>query len=570
MVRGIFAGAAVIVMIAGLASCGIDEAGPLAPDRPEARFVDAPDGASPETAGSRLTAPQAYLALELSQRFRFLAITFPSPSEVGVCHGQVAKRQRPVPFQLERVEVELPQEAWDQAGGEVALFQYVLFAPNGMILEAVRCRIPRSERARDLVIEYFSIQTEGKRLRGEGWSEAGGKEPGAAPGRTLGQLVAALDGGGGTCNEPDPPSHCLPCSDPENPLPCWDIDGVAIEVGCMYPDHERNEDGICACWNGSPEDDCYLEWEGEGDFCDEFPDHCPDGGDGGGGGGGGGGDGGGASALQDLVDGDPFALLGDTIPCALIPVWGTLVNHEVPDSVVNAVTSRYPGSSIQSILQATGGIWRGGVTNLDYYAVRVPVSAIPDGKTPLEYFEHMRSNFNDFVPVEFSYYDGSDGQEKDRWESQAPLGTVFSIDLQSLDAPWGTVNIVSASVFTSAHSDSTWTFSTARTAIDGSHPVSGVRQFGVANNGDGTVSYFTRAADRVSSMYWLTMNLNPFVSIFEEGGAVWEGFQENLAADLGSSAIIEPPVMYRPRWSTVDDVLKGEKPVSSLDGCSQL
>jgi len=296
MVRGILAGAALVMVITVVASCEATDPGPFGPEGPRTTSVGIPTGMLPEPPGARLPAPPSYLALELAERFRALAIAFPAPIEAGVCHTQVPKRQRPVPFELDRVEIEMPQEAWYEAQDQTALFQYVLLARNGMILRAVRCRIPRSELARDRVIEHFGLRVEGMRLRGEGWSDAGAGTVSAVPaphGRLLAPLVLALDGGGDgqPCSEPDPPSYCLPCSDSQNPDPCWEVDGFLVEGGCMNPNHQRNEDGICACWNGSPEDDCYLEWEGEGDFCDEFPDFCPEGGEpGGGGGGGGGGD----------------------------------------------------------------------------------------------------------------------------------------------------------------------------------------------------------------------------------------------------------------------------------------
>jgi hypothetical protein len=42
------------------------------------------------------------------------------------------------------------------------------------------------------------------------------------------------------------------------------------------------------------------------------------------------------------------------------------------------------------------------------------------------------------------------------------------------------------------------------------------------------------------------------------------------AVRMPVSGMIEPPIVVRPRWDTVADVLTGDQPVSSLDGCSQL
>jgi hypothetical protein len=268
-----------------------------------------PSGERPSGDAPRLSLPPptvvaGFTDLEISVRLRTVAVPFPEPDEVGICHTQVTKRDRPVPFELGHIEVQVPSAAWDEGAGESALIEYRLRGRNGMLLEAARCRIPRSRLAAEHVFSQFSRY-------GSEWREAGrapasgrqgaGTEDGwkviVGPGSPLrhpalsGPVVAMTEGGDG----PDP---CIPGPDddpldPEEPSehPC-ELEEILVsgDESCDNQFHDYDPElEECACPNGSEAEDCWLEGDGPGDGNDP----PGDGGGSGGGGGGGGGDGGG-------------------------------------------------------------------------------------------------------------------------------------------------------------------------------------------------------------------------------------------------------------------------------------
>jgi hypothetical protein len=51
------------------------------------------------------------------------------------------------PFRLHRLEVDLPQEAWAEADGRVALLQYRMKDQQDRVQPPVRCVIPASQVA---------------------------------------------------------------------------------------------------------------------------------------------------------------------------------------------------------------------------------------------------------------------------------------------------------------------------------------------------------------------------------------------------------------------------------------
>jgi hypothetical protein len=63
------------------------------------------------------------------------------------------------------------------------------------------------------------------------------------------------------------------------------------------------------------------------------------------------------------------------------------------------------------------------------------------------------------------------------------------------------------------------------------------------------------------------MNGTGIVNVFEAGGDVWESFQRNVKNALGSSAVINPPVTYRPDYAKVSAVLSGQRPICDIKSC---
>ena len=119
------------------------------------------------------------------QAMRMELVGYPSTLDVGVCFTQianpgwmavalpapwldrtssggmtgrdfVARWLRADPYWLYRLEVELPEEAWAEAEGRVALFQYRVSDQNGYVHRVARCAIPASQLAADHLSLRFS------------------------------------------------------------------------------------------------------------------------------------------------------------------------------------------------------------------------------------------------------------------------------------------------------------------------------------------------------------------------------------------------------------------------------
>ena len=111
-----------------------------------------------------------------------------------------------------------------------------------------------------------------------------------------------------------------------------------------------------------------------------------------------------------------------------------------------------------------------------------------------------------------------------------------------------------------------WTFATVYTPDDGYHPVSGNREFGFTNNGDGTITFYTRGVDRISTSLFemgdaLLSQLGP--SGFEQADALWTSFVTSIAADLnqaagGVVATVDAAEKNRPDYDTVADLFDGD------------
>lgn len=113
-----------------------------------------------------------------------------------------------------------------------------------------------------------------------------------------------------------------------------------------------------------------------------------------------------------------------------------------------------------------------------------------------------------------------------RWSSNNPLGAVMSFTLAAIP---NVMPLERGSVVVSCVSPTDFVFSTVRTDRDGWHPVAGNRAFGVRDNGNGSLTIWTKAADRVVTGG--VFGSLPEVlreQLFEQGHAVWVGLLKNL------------------------------------------
>ena len=285
-----------------------------------------------------------------------------------------------------------------------------------------------------------------------------------------------------------------------------------------------------------------------------------------------------ATALKALRETERETLLLDG-PCEDFEEYRDLFNHEVPESVKDRLSSIWemetPGPLPTGLAapqfahpHSLEDSWWGPAVNLDFYGVRVEKEAIPGDKTPQQYYEYWRTHFNSFFDknqARFLFYPNLEG-EKQRWKKN-PLGTIFSIQLMATGQTWVEDGTVVATEIT----DDSWIFTTAWTPQDHRHPVTGNREFGYKENADGTVTFYTRGVDQITSLdyaisNWVTM---PFIEggkVFSEGDSVWENMISNLQEKFDEREGEVQDVSTDPirPYSKLKKVVNGDMPVSAL------
>ncbi len=109
----------------------------------------------------------------------------------------------------------------------------------------------------------------------------------------------------------------------------------------------------------------------------------------------------------------------------------------------------------------------------------------------------------------------------------------------------------------------------------GNHPVAGTRQFGYEQNSDGSYNFFVRGVDRFDNniiengAYMASFLDNDPANPFFKSDELWESFQNNFNQFVnvrgGVSTVILADTDNKPDWDKVQDVLRGDSPISDLD-----
>ncbi|MGU3463578.1 hypothetical protein ACLBXO_01880 [Methylobacterium sp. C33D] len=184
--------------------------------------------------------------------------------------------------------------------------------------------------------------------------------------------------------------------------------------------------------------------------------------------------------------------------------------------------------------------------NFDRYAV--DVIRLPSSYTAAELFKFMRQNLNDFFDQKLSTFAGMDDKDSEKWggAGDAPLGTIMVFKI-----PKGLLWEEGA-VVTSVAASNRWVFTPVKIglACPGEHPVSGNREFGYRDTGDGVYQFYTRAADRATGVCF---GFGEDV-IYHGADALWQSWQSKMIAFITSkngAAKAVKPVFHRPSWEDV-------------------
>ena len=282
--------------------------------------------------------------------------------------------------------------------------------------------------------------------------------------------------------------------------------------------------------------------------------------------------------LANLLLNNPYALL-DVIDCDALRQWEGVATHAPPESVMEKLEDLQENHRSWWERNVEQTDWRvqeledarGAVVNMDYFSVTVQ---LPEGMSAAGLFDHVRRNLNDFVDTDISRFDYYPDlpDERERWLSNDPLSAIFSIKIYLSRGGWGPRD--DGSVIVSGYSPSNWTFTTIETPADWTHPVSGNREFGYWQSGKDSYTFYTRGVDRVTDLVdsWVQSggNLRDFDPAFDGGDALWDSFLESIreyVEDGGGKATINGNEGHRVDWNELEDVLTGETPVSSYEGC---
>jgi len=206
-------------------------------------------------------------------------------------------------------------------------------------------------------------------------------------------------------------------------------------------------------------------------------------------------------------------------------------------------------------------------------------------------FDEIRLNFPDYADGELTVeitgpdYDvettwsffGNDFD--DYWNTSSPLKSILSIDTKASLPIFITDD---ATVICSSYDEGCcWVFSTVFAdnfgvnSNNGSHPVSGNRQFGLKDLGNGKYEFYIKAADR-ARISWAAAGMGMILGgnnasdiFFQITDKAWDNLTNNIVNKINNPGVGLTPgiasqnaLFYvRPDWSEVREKLKSSSPL---------
>jgi hypothetical protein len=277
--------------------------------------------------------------------------------------------------------------------------------------------------------------------------------------------------------------------------------------------------------------------------------------------------------LYDLMEEDPDFLVRDCFngPGPDLEFWSELASFVPDQSVREKIISLGPGWKLQPLVTPTNAP----SINLDHFGVEISQFPFINGNSgprfsPVQLLEHIRKNLNEFHTQFLTSFEPiPDDQEL--WNSSNAKGTVISINILPDDG----------SVICSQHEGCCWIFSTLTAPLwpytqDGTHPVSGNRQFGIKPLSNGNYEFFIKGVDRFFVPVDFT-NPNRNLSIklvayimekiaFSGADDLWNSVQEEVLSFInqnGGSASKGATYKKRPKFFNIkNQLLKQNYPIN--------
>lgn len=205
-----------------------------------------------------------------------------------------------------------------------------------------------------------------------------------------------------------------------------------------------------------------------------------------------------------------------------------------------------PASSLNSVITEVPhlAVDGHGKINIDQYSITLDAN----GESAAEFLKEFKSNIGEIVYSgdEYGNLKAYDQYSKTKWQSDAPKGAVMLFTLKEIRDPTGLTDIAmpaeTAGVVVSCYDSSSFIFTpvTIGSSLDptkpGLHPVTGNRGFGVFDNGDGSLTLFVKATDRVinEGIFKLFITDASREFIFDQGHGVWLHMLDNIKSRYAS------------------------------------
>lgn len=260
--------------------------------------------------------------------------------------------------------------------------------------------------------------------------------------------------------------------------------------------------------------------------------------------------------LFNIVNSNPNALL---LPCFSssdphpISFWSELASFSPNQTVLNKVDS--DGFEMQFIEDSNFPN-----VNLDFFSMQIqqmPKKLNGQTMTNEELISHFRININTYSNV--GIYGCSFEpilSDNALWASSNPLGAIVNIDIPGND---------NGAVVCSDFQSCCWVFSTLKYPGlfgIGPHPVSGNRQFGIAENG-GNKYFYIKGVDK--SKNWLS-----YIFGYSGGDGLWnttvDGFKDFITDEIqDGEATVNPPDLQRPNWNSIKSQLLSTSSINQIN-----
>lgn len=216
---------------------------------------------------------------------------------------------------------------------------------------------------------------------------------------------------------------------------------------------------------------------------------------------------------------------------------------------------------VQNLEDATSAI-----VSCDYFPIRITSMPNVNGVqiNPTQLLEYFRLNMNNFIDnniATFHPYGDQVVNDYGLWYSNNPLGAFIHIEISPND---GTVVLFDYQM-QNHYLNNHFTVATMCSPLDGLHPVSGKRSWGIQNHGNGEYTFYVQGIDRMTNN-WFAFFSDAW-SLFGDPGFVksdklWRSLQDGMINFInanGGEALkySTPEITLRTQYDLLIDYFEG-------------